>query len=191
MNKNIYDQYQVNRQNHTVPAWLAWHWTRQRFELLERMARLQFAWAIRDGQCHQARWKQDGFDVRTMVIADPDGWFDTGIFMVGKFANRWQAGAVRHWQGNERAYQWFVPADFGYRHEYYRRACDYGDGWSYVGIRLTVSKQGVTLATETRTGLESDADIEVFTEAALELADMAVPEAQAKLKELCGCGKAA
>ena len=191
MNENIYVQFKANRQNLAVPARLAWHWTRQRLELLDRMARLQFAWAIRDGQCHQARWKQDGFDVRTMVIADPDGWFDTGIFMVGKFANRWQAGAVRHWQGNERAYQWFVPADFGYRHEYYRRACDYGDGWSYVGIRLTVSKQGVTLATETRTGLESDADIDVFTEAALELVDIAVPEAQAKLKELCGCGKAA
>jgi hypothetical protein len=49
----------------------------------------------------------------------------------------------------------------------------------------------VTLATETRLGIESDADIDVFTKAALELADIAVPEAQAKMKELCGCGKAA
>ncbi len=191
MNEIIYDQYKANRQNHTVPARLALGWTRQRLELLARMARLQFAWAIRDGQCHQARWKQDGFDVRAVVIADPDGWFDTGIFMVGKFTHHWQAGAVRYWQGNGRSCQWFVPADFGYRHEYYRRACDFGDGWSYVGIKLTVSKQGVTLATETRTGLESDADIDVFTEAAFELADMAVPEAQAKMKELCGCGEAA
>ena len=191
MNENIYDEYQANRFNHTVPARLAWHWTRQRLELLDRMARLQFAWAIRDGQCRQARWKQDGFEVRAMVIADPDGWFDIGIFMYGKFTHHWQAGAVRHWQGNERTYPWFIPADPSSRHEYYRRACDFGDGWSYVGVKLIVSKQGVTLATETRLGIESDADVEVFTEAALELADIAVPEAQAKMKELCGCGKAA
>ena len=191
MNENIYDEYKANRQNHTVPARLALGWTRQRLELLARMARLQFAWAIRDGQCHQARWKQDGFDIRAVVIGDPDGWFDTGIFMYGRFANQWQAGAVRYWQGNGRSCQWFVPADFGYRHEYYRRACDFGDGWSYVGIKLTVSKQGVTLASETRLGIESDADIDVFTEAALELADIAVPKAQAKLRELCGCDKAA
>lgn len=191
MNKNIYDEYQASRLNHAVPAQLAWHWTRQRLELQDRMARLQLAWAIRDGQCHQARWKQDGFDVRATVIADPDGWFDTGIFMYGKFADRWQAGAVRHWQGSGRSYQWFVPADVGCRHAYYRRACDYGDGWSYVGVKLIVSRQGVTLATETRMGIESDADVEVFTEAAFELADRAVPEAQAKMKELCDCGKAA
>ena len=170
---------------------LALGWTRQRHKLLDRMARLQFAWAIRDGQCHQARWKQDGFDIRAVVIGDPDGWFDTGIFMYGRFANQWQAGAVRHWQGNERAYQWFVPTDFGYRHEYYRRACDFGGCWSYVGVRLIVSLHGVTLATETRLGIESDADVEVFTEAALELADIAVPEAQAKMMKLCECGKAA
>ena len=126
MNENIYDEYKANRQNHTVPARLALGWTRQRLELLARMARLQFAWAIRDGQCHQARWKQDGFDIRAVVIGDPDGWFDTGIFMYGRFANQWQAGAVRYWQGNGRSCQWFVPADFGYRHEYYRRTCDFG-----------------------------------------------------------------
>ena len=104
MNKNIYDEYKASRLNHAVPARLAWHWTRRRLELLDRMARLQFAWAIRDGQCHQARWKQDGFDIRAIVIADPDGWFDTGIFMYGKFTHHWEAGAVRHWQGNDRAY---------------------------------------------------------------------------------------
>lgn len=191
MNKDYYDEYQAIRLNLAVPARLALGWTRQRHKLLDRLACLQFAWAIRDGQCRQARWKQDGFDVRAMVIADSDGWFDTGIFMYGKFTNRWQAGAVRHWQGNGRSCQWFVPADFGYRHEYYRRACDFGDGWAYVGIKLIVSKEGVTLATETRLGIESDADIGAFTEAALELADMAVPEAQAKMKELCECGKAA
>ena len=191
MNKNIYDEYKASRLNHAVPAQLAWHWTRQRLELLDRMARLQFTWAIRDGQCRQARWKQDGFDVRAMVIADPDGWFDTGIFMYGKFTHHWQAGAVRHWHGSERTYPWFIPSDPCNRHAYYRRACDYGDGWSYVGIKLIVSKHGVTLATETRMGIESDADVEVFTEAAFELADMTVPEAQAKMKELCNCGKSA
>jgi hypothetical protein len=77
------------------------------------------------------------------------------------------------------------------RHAYCRRACDFGDGWSYAGIKLIVSKQGVTLATETRLGIEPGADIGVFTEAALELADIAVPEAQAKMKQLCGCGKSA
>ena len=191
MSENIYDEYKTSRLNHTVPARLALGWTRQRLELLDRMARLQFVWAIRDGKCHQVRWKQDGFDVRAIVIADPDGWFDTGIFMYDRFAHHWQAGAVRHWQGNDRAYPWFIPSDPCNRHAYYRRACDYGDGWSYVGVKLMVSKQGVTLATETRLGIESDADVEVFTEAALELADIAVPEAQAKMKELCGCGKAA
>ena len=50
---------------------------------------------------------------------------------------------------------------------------------------------GVTLATETLMGIESHADVEVFTEAAFELADRTVPEAQAKMKELCDCGKAA
>jgi|GEM_PF-5404930 len=43
MNENIYVQFKANRQNHTVPARLALGWTRQRFELLDRMARLQFA----------------------------------------------------------------------------------------------------------------------------------------------------
>ena len=111
--------------------------------------------------------------------------------MYGKFTHHWQIGSVRHWQGNERAYPWFIPADPSNPHEYYRRACDFGGCWSYVGVRLIVSLRGVTLATETRMGIESDADVEVFTEAALELADIAVPEAQAKMKELCECGKAA
>ena len=183
-----FNDYKAIRGDGRIPAHLALHWTRRRLDLLERTERLQFSWAMRYGQCHEARWRQEGFDLRATLIDDPDGWFAFGIDEYGEFCNRWQPGAVRHWRGDSRCFRWFVPAKPNKRHEAYHRACDYGHGWGYVGIQVEASRKNVPLATETQWGIESDADVEYFTETALELACQVLDQARSTLHRLCGCG---
>lgn len=182
-----YDDYKTCRRAGRVPAHLALYWTRRRLDVQERRKRLQFAWTLRDGQYQEARWKQEGFDLRASVIDDPDGWFASGVEVYGRFTERWQPGAVRHWRADARSFKWFIPVDSHHRHESYRRACDYGQGWSYVGVRVVASLHGVALAAERLWGIESDAAADHFTETAFELADQAICAARAQLHALCGC----
>jgi hypothetical protein len=181
-----YQDYQSARRGGLIPAHVALSRARRSKQLDELTERLQFAWLLKCGQCDEAAWEQDGFDLRAKVVDDEDGWFSVGIDVYGRFSDRWQAGAVRHWMSDSRSYRWFVPALPEYRHEYYRRACDYGHGWNYVGIRVVASKAGVPLGETALWGIESDSDIDYFTETALDLGEQALVMAHAKLRELCG-----
>lgn len=181
-----YQDYQSARQGGLIPAQIALSRGRRSQQLDELTERLQFAWLLKYGQCDEATWEQDGFDLSAKVVDDEDGWFSVGIDVYGRFSDRWQADAVRHWTGDRRSYQWFVPAHPEYRHEDYRRACDYGHGWNYVGIRVIASKAGVPLGETALWGIESDSDIEFFTETVLDLGQDAIAKAQAKLRGLCG-----
>jgi hypothetical protein len=181
-----YQDYQSARRGGLIPAQIALNRARRSKQLDELTERLQFAWLLKYGQCDEAAWEQDGFDLRAKVVDDEDGWSRVGIDVYGRFSDRWRAGAVRHWMGDRRSYQWFVPAHPEHRHGHYRRACDYGHGWSYVGIRVIASKAGVPLGETTLWGVESDSDIEFFTETVLDFGEDAIAKAQAKLRGLCG-----
>ncbi len=182
----IYQDCQSARRVGLIPAHVALNSARRSKQLDELTERLQFAWLLKYGQCDEAAWEQDGFGLSAKVVDDEEGWLSAGIDVYGRFSDRWRAGAVRHWMGGRRSYQWFLPAHPEYRHENYRRACDYGHSWNYVDIRVVASKAGVPLGETTLWGIESDSDIEFFTETALDLGEDAIAKAQAKLSGLCG-----
>jgi hypothetical protein len=119
------------------------------------------------------------------VVPDPDGGFTQGIDTLGRFADRWEPGAVRHFFGGRASYPWFLPVDPDDRHAAYRRACDYGDGWAYVGLVVRAGRSGVTLSEAALWGLESDAGEDVLSETALELAEEALVHAHLTLRTLC------
>lgn len=68
--------------------------------------------------------------------------------------------------------------------ENYKRALDYGNGWSCVGVVVHVHKAGVKLATTSLWGIESDSGQDYLTGCANDLAHDALSEAEAKLIEL-------
>lgn len=66
-------------------------------------------------------------------------------------------------------------------YERLRAWCD--DRWSYIGVVVTVSRNGITLATESLCGIASDAD-EYLASVANKLADTAIESARAAIAAL-------
>lgn len=129
-------------------------------------------------------WSDQGFDLRARILNDDDGWSLHGDYL-GEFTDQWAPGAIRHSDSRGAVFKWFVPANPEYGRQDYARACDFGNGWSFVGIEVTAYRSGVQLGSASLWGIESDSGDEYFTEQALELAEEAISEARDNLIRLC------
>lgn len=189
MQREIRDHYRDLRQKLGLPASIALKWARERLALERRITELGIEWRERNG-IETARWSQAGFDLVAVLDCDEDGWWIIGEDAYGRFSDQWQPSAIRH-NGDPREYRWFIPADPRHGYEYYRRAIRYGRDWWYATITVKTFRHGVLLAEQTLGGLEYDLDRPsserelIFSQVALELADQVVPQARAKLRELC------
>lgn len=182
------ETYRTFRRNLTVPALHALHSVRRQAALAARMEAVGFRWRAGRHANKFAEWEGEGFTLRA-TVADEDGWWDCGVFTVGKFVAQWQRGAIKHRHGDRNSCPWFLPANPGHGHEDYRRACAFGKDWWYVRVNVEAFRGGVKLAEATLCGIDYDpcGDGSHLTEEALDLADQAVREAQNKLRQLCGC----
>lgn len=179
-------EYRRLRRGYTLPARWAWDWCRRKERLKARKAELGFAWQTEPGASRRAVWYQEGFELIASIVADPDGGSLHGIDALGRFSDRWEAGAISHHWGNGRGFRWFIPAEAKTRHAAYRRACDFGEGWCHVAVEVQARRHGVVLAETSLGGIESDTEEDYFTEMVLELADEAIAQARSTLRRLCG-----
>jgi hypothetical protein len=181
------DRYRLNRRNLQVPARQAVAMARAQAALAANVAELGFRW-IEDRQYRRsASWRQEGFDLTARLVSYDDGWWTQGVDTLGRFSDRREPGAIRHHRGGPNACRWFVPINPTYGREDYRRACAYGDDWSYLGMQVSASRAGIVLGTADLWGIESDAGDDHVTEIALDIAADAVHRAAAALTQLCGC----
>lgn len=176
---------QLRQAHHTAPARVALQWARHRLAIHNRIAATGFGWQQDRHYRKFAQWSEGGFDIVAHIVEDNDAWWTTGIETYGEFSIAWRPGAVRHWRGGSRDCQWFVPVNPEYARQDYDRACDYGHGWSYVGIQVTARRTGIELGNASLWGIESDSAEEYFTETAFELADEAIAAACNAMQRLC------
>jgi hypothetical protein len=69
----------------------------------------------------------------------------------------------------------------------YKRAASYGESWSCLGLTVSVSKNGIELASNSIWGIETDSDESYFLEVFNDLAPETLKEAKETLKQLCEC----
>ncbi len=121
----------------------------------------------------------DGIEFSTEIIQDD--FFD--LSHLGEFTSKWEEGALSHSRraGDRFDHEWWIPtysanerfrdlqkmgyskglADY-YAHtqvfaDYYRHA-DYGNGWSMVGVKVTLLLSGKEVDQEALWGIESDSE---------------------------------
>jgi hypothetical protein len=177
--------YLLLRLDGRVPVSVALAWIRQAVQLHRRLGELRFAWDRNLAGERFAAWEQDEFELTATIVDDPDGWHSVGLDALGEFTDRWRPGAVRHHRGNHHSCRWFIPIDLKIRHSTYRRACEYGHGWSYVAVVVRARRHGVLLGEASLGGIESDAAEDFFSATALDLAHEAIACARFTVRELC------
>ena len=167
-------------------------------------------WEDRRGR-QTAKWSEHGWDFVAQILPDDDSGIPDYL---GEFTDEWEPGAIDNWKMTHHSdyqdhgvYHWFVPCNsyqghydslramYFSRHEAhtlalsyvlqdYERARTMGDDWIPTVLRVTVYRTGIKLGHESVCGIESDADMDYFTETAMDLATSALAEAKAVAKGL-------
>ena len=83
------------------------------------------------------------------IEPDEDGWWTSGVDCIGRFAAKWQPGAIKHHKGGRNSQPWFLPANPEYGREDYQRACEFGHTWWYVALTVRARQSGVKLGDAT------------------------------------------
>jgi hypothetical protein len=185
----IPETYRSFRRNFTVSAAHALQNVRAEAKFRAHIAELGFVWQQDKHYNPFASWKEAGFDLQARIVSDDDGWWASGVSTLGKFIDRWEPGAIRHYKAGRHEHPWFMPVNSDYGHKDYRRACAYGRDWWYVGVEVSASRAGIVLGEVSLWGIdyEPGGDTDPLTEMALDKAQEAIRQAARKLTELCGC----
>lgn len=168
-----------------LPAAHAWRQAGEVVETNRWAARVEFDWQGQYEPRH-ARWHEAGYELTARLPLDEDGWAMDGD-MIGQFTNRWQSGAIAHEHGNNRTFDWFMPADPAIGHWLYRRACGFGRDWDYRVLIVTAYRNDIELSSTSLCGIESDSDESYLTGTVFDLKDEVIDAADQVLRNLCGC----
>ena len=164
------------------------------------------AWS-RLAENREVTWHSDGFDWKAWSETDHAPELKLTI---GEFSNHWSPGAIRHRSrsSHRREYEWFIPAITEDEHyaglrqmqlgrtqarelarqyvfDSYRRARDYGSDWCSLVVWVSASLEGVLLADDCISGIESDADPAYFEDVIKDVSSTVLNNAQQQLKRLC------
>ena len=148
-----------------------------------------------------AKWKQNGFDMRAVIL--PDEYSD-GKDYLGKYESvkrhvslpggrrvvekpDSQGRYLLYGCGRGWDHYWFTPdSDDEYGLQNAKRMFEWlNDEWSYVGVKVTASLDGVVLGENSLWGVESDSnehggDEDYFAEVAGDCAYEAIHEAKTR-----------
>lgn len=153
---------------------------------------------------HGDQWEQEGFDLRLEIEGDDLSLGDVGL---GHYTSTWQEGCLdlkREGYRVERGqHPYFLPdmtlADHMasgssykdsllYVRQVLARAESFCQGeWHYQRVLVTVSREGIELASASLGGLESDCGLRYLRETIADLAEEAIQEAKGALESLCTC----
>ena len=175
----------LRRETPVLPAQIAWRQARKTLEV-QRWARdTGFDRQDWDSISSYAHWREAGYSLKAAIAIDDCGWSMTGVDAIGRFTNRWVAGAIEHDRLNHRVLDWFVPACADNADWLYQRACGYGDDWVYITVNVTAMRAGIELGFGSLCGIESDSGDGYLTEVVFCLAGEAISDADQSLNALC------
>lgn len=141
-------------------------------------------WTEEDGHGPVSGWERRDKAPGELVLCNDRGrsrFYDFAAACKLALAEGWDAKPYNTGQETKRQQAAKAAlADF----ERLRSWCN--DGWNYVGVLVTASRDGIELGSASLWGIESDAG-DYLDEVATELVDDALTDARTTLESLCRC----